>query len=212
MTALVISAHSDDEIIGVGGTIAKLSREEEVNVLIFKYGADTPGVLTSWPFMNKNKLRKERILEAKKADEYLGVKKTIFLGLEGDMEKNWNATHEANLIRIIKEMKPDKIFVHSSFDVHRDHLFVNKKINELIKSLDLKPDVYYYEINLWKRNIGEPKLVVDITKFFRKKIKALNYFKTQILSIAILKPLIIWKSIEAGKMIGVKYGEVFYTS
>ncbi len=210
MTALIVSAHSDDEIIGVGGTIAKLSKEEDVYVLIFKYGADLPGILTSWPFMNQRDLRKKRIIEAKRADEFLGVKRTIFLGLEGDMSKNWNASHQANLIRIIKEINPDKVFFHSSFDLHKDHLFVNKKMVEILNSLNLKLDVYTYEINLWRRNVGEPKVVIDITKFFKKKMKALNYFKSQILSIMLLKPLIIWKSIEAGKMIGVRYGEVFY--
>ena len=212
MTSLVISAHSDDEVIGVGGTIAKLSKNEDVYVLIFKYGADLPGILTSWPFTNKKKLREVRIKEARKADKYLGVKRTIFLGLEGDLEKNWNATHHANVIKIIKEINPNKIFVHSSFDVHRDHLFVNKKINQILNELDINPEVYYYDINLWKKSLGEPNIIMDISKYFGKKMKALTFFKSQIFSIIILEPLIYLKAINAGRMIGKKYGEVFYKS
>ena len=212
MTVLVISAHSDDEVIGVGGTIAKLSKKEDVYVLIFKYGADLPGILTSWPFTNKEKLRKTRIEEAIKADKYLGVKRTIFLGLEGDLEKNWNASHHANLIKIIKEINPDKIFVHSSFDVHRDHLFVNKKINQILDEISINPEVYYYDINLWKKSLGEPNIVIDITNYFKKKMKALTFFKSQIFSIIILEPLIYLKAINAGKKINRRYGEVFYKS
>ena len=212
MTALIFSAHSDDEVIGVGGTIAKLSKEEDVYVLIFKYGADLPGILTSWPFMNMEKLRKIRIEEAGRADKYLGVKRTMFLGLEGDMEKNWNANHHANVIRIIKEVNPDKIFVHSKFDIHRDHLFVNKKVNQILNEIGVNPEIYYYDINLWKKSLGEPNFIMDISQYFWKKLKALRFFKSQAFSLLILEPLIYIKAINAGRMIGKRYGEVFYNS
>ena len=212
MTALIFSAHSDDEVIGVGGTIAKLSKNEDVYVLIFKYGADLPGLLTSWPFMNTEKLRRIRIEEARKADKYLGVKRTIFLGLDGDLEKNWNANHHANVIKIINEINPDKIFVHSRFDIHKDHLFVNRKISQIIDELGITSEIYYYDINLWKKSLGEPNVITDISKYFWKKMKALKFFKSQIFSIMVLEPLIYLKAMNAGKKIGKKFGEVFYNS
>ncbi len=211
MTTLVVSAHPDDEVIGVGGTIAKLASEgEEVYVLIFKYGADLPGVLTSWPIMSKEKLKRERISEAKKADKYLGVKETIFLGLEGDMKREWNDEYYFKVLKLLRELKPDKIFFHSKFDSHKDHLFVHRKMKEIIGDWGGKSEIFTYEINMWKLGIGEPKVIYDITKYFKKKIKALKFFRTQLPSIILLEPMIYLKAIRAGKLIGARYAELFY--
>jgi len=211
MTTLVISAHSDDEVIGVGGTIAKLASEgEDVYVLIFKYGADLPGVLTSWPIMSKHKLRMRRIAEAKRADKYLGAKETIFLGLEGNMKDSWNSNYYFKLLEVIKDTNPDKIFFHSKFDSHRDHVFVHNKVMEVLERFKEKPELFTYEINMWKLAIGEPKVVYDISKYFNKKIRALKFFKTQYPSIALLEPMIYLKAMRAGKLIGAQYAEVFY--
>ena len=35
---LVVCAHPDDEVIGCGGTLAKLSKNAEINLLIFTDG------------------------------------------------------------------------------------------------------------------------------------------------------------------------------
>ena len=211
MRNLIISAHSDDEIIGVGGTIAKLISEgDEVYVLIFKYGSDLPGVLTSWPIMSPEELKKRRIKEAKHADKYLGVSETIFLGLDGNMYESWNVEYYNKFLKILKDISPDRIFFHSKFDAHKDHHFVNEKVNEILKNIPRKPQLYTYEINLWKLGIREPKVVFDVSKFFKKKIRALKFFKTQYPSIVLLEPLIYLKAIQAGKLIGRRYGEVFY--
>ncbi len=211
MTTLIISAHSDDEVIGVGGTIAKLASEgEDVHVLIFKYGADLPGVLTSWPIMSKEKLKKRRIAEARKADKYLGVKETIFLGLDGKLNESWDENYHFKLLHIIKEINPSRIFFHSKFDSHKDHLFVNKKVMEVLKDWKKKPELFTYEINMWKMGIGDPKVIYDITKYFKKKIRALKYFRTQLPSILLLEPMVYLKAIHAGKFVGTRYAEVFY--
>ena len=42
MTVLVFSAHPDDEVIGLGGTIKKISKNEDVITIIFSYGDKFP--------------------------------------------------------------------------------------------------------------------------------------------------------------------------
>lgn len=212
MTTLVCAAHADDEVIGVGGTIAKLAKTEDVIVVIFFYGSNPAGRLLSWPpMMSEEKLRKKRIYESQKAGELLGVKETIFLGLKGGEKlEAVDASRKQLLMSIIDKYKPDKIFYHSIKDSHYDHITVNKIMAELVSKLEKKPEIYTYQVNLFDFSQSEPKIIFDVSQEFSKKLKALDFFKTQIISTMVLKPLILLKSIYFGKKHNMKVAEYFF--
>ena len=64
---LVFAAHSDDEVIGCGGTIVKYSKEgKEVITVIFSSGEK------SSPWLKKDYIIKNRKEEAKKIGEFMG--------------------------------------------------------------------------------------------------------------------------------------------
>ena len=70
MRVLVIAPHPDDEIIGVGGTIAKRAKDgDEVYVCVVTKGKS--------PLFNDEFIEQGR-KECRKADKKLGVKETIF--------------------------------------------------------------------------------------------------------------------------------------
>lgn len=216
MTVLVCSAHADDEVIGVGGTIAKMAKEEDVIVLIFSYGggsfAGLSDRLTSWPpMMSEEKLIETRVKESKKADELLGVKETIFLGIKGNIPKEFKLEQKEKLKAIINQYKPDKIFYHSVKDGHPDHLAVNKVMHSIIEKMQKKPEIYTYQINLFDFSMKESKLIIDVSKEFQKKLNALAEFKSQVLWTTPLKFMVLLKAIIFGKKQGFKFAEYFYT-
>ena len=72
MKILVIAAHPDDEIYGLGGTIAKYSEEgHEVYTLIV-----TEGCTSQYP--GNIEIIEQKKEEAKQSNSILGVKKVIF--------------------------------------------------------------------------------------------------------------------------------------
>lgn len=211
MTTIVFAAHADDEVIGCGGTIAKLSKKEKVIVVIFSDSSGSAGNLTSWPpFMSENNLRKRRRYESEKAGRILGVHKNIFLGIKSNLEEEISMEHKEKIIDIIKENKPDKIFYHSSKDVHPDHHAVFEVMEGIVSDLKNKPEVFTFQINLFDFSSGNPKIIFDVSEEFNLKIRAMLNFKSQIISILPLSPLVLLKGRIFGKKHGFKFAEYFY--
>ncbi|MDD5182020.1 MAG: PIG-L family deacetylase [Candidatus Nanoarchaeia archaeon] len=210
MTTLVFAAHADDEVIGAGGTIAKLAETEKVIVVIFSYGADFWGQLTSWPpMMNPQELIKARVAESQKAGDMLGVSETIFLGI--DPSRGINDEQKKKITDIIKKYNPKRIFYHSIKDGHPDHRAVTRAMNEIVSKLAKKPEVLKYQINLFDVSSKDPSWIYDISDKYKLKLKALRQFKSQKLWTAPLKPLILLKGVVFGKRSNCKFAEYFYS-
>ncbi|HLR19115.1 MAG TPA: PIG-L deacetylase family protein, partial [Staphylococcus sp.] len=113
MKILVFAPHNDDEVLGLGGTIAKYVDEgHDVYVCEVTSG--------------KDKKRLENIKnEALEAHKILGVTDTIFLDLPvvalADIPtKELNkAMHE-----VVQKVKPDIAFIPHKGDMHIDHKMV----------------------------------------------------------------------------------------
>jgi N-acetylglucosamine malate deacetylase 1 len=208
-TVLLFSAHNDDHTLGAGGTIAKYSKEGyDVVVVIFSYGEN------SHAWLKKKESIKMRVLESKKSDKLLGIKKTYYFGLkEGffsdNIEKNKVTT---SIKRIIAVLKPTKIFTHSFDDPHPDHKTVYNTIIEILDKIKYSCDVYSFDIwnpfNLRKRN--SPKLVVDVTNTFKIKMKSFSLHKSQWMTKIIMIPATYTRGLLNGLERGIKYAEVFY--
>lgn len=205
MTVMVFAAHSDDEVLGVGGVLAKLKCRKIV--ITFSYGGRFP------PWIKREKLIKRRVTESKKADEILGIERTIYLGLE-DLKVTESLEKGAVSIvkKLIKKYKPTKVFYHSINDTHPDHIAVNYIVNKALNELKSKAERHTFEIsnffNLFERN--KVKIVYDISDTFQTKIKALKQFKSQKILLKSLIFLLTLKSIREARKFGFKYAEVFY--
>ena len=207
-TILTFCAHNDDQIIGVGGTLAKYAEQgKKIITVIFSYGE------TSHPHIKKEITIKTRVEESKKADKILGLKDTIYLGLgEGKFLKEIEQKKLKNKLKnIIKINKPTKIFTHSSDDPHPDHRAVNKIAKQIYD--ELKLDCGLYTFDVWNpikiKKRGTPKLIVDITETFNQKVNAFKAHKSQSLTIITLLWSVYLKAILNGIENGVKFAEVF---
>ncbi|MCD6416760.1 MAG: PIG-L family deacetylase [Planctomycetes bacterium] len=119
---LVFGAHPDDEIIGAGGFVHRLSREGgEAHVVTFTCGETAADSVAGMAQMAR---RREK--EMTSADRALGVtsrrvlsipSQQVYDAVYGDSELH----HE--LIRIIREAQPDAVLAHAP-DNHRDHCAV----------------------------------------------------------------------------------------
>ena len=205
-TILVFAAHPDDEIIGVGGTIAKYAQEgKDVIVTIFSDGS------LSAPWMKQTVLIQDRKKEAKDIGKFMGCKDTIFAGLkDGSLQAH---VHDVKMKEILKKIiiryKPSKIFVHSHLDAHADHRAVNEMVLKAVKELDGKHSVYTFEV--WNALPEQaPALYVDITSTFAKKIQAMKKFKSQKVFIYTLLIPVYVRAYVAGFHNKTRYAEKFY--
>lgn len=208
-SVLVICAHSDDQVFGPGGTIAKYAKEgKKVYTIIFSYGEQ------SLPLHKKEYTIKARVKEALTVDKYLGGSGVVFLGLEENKfsEQFKNKNMYPKLKKLILKYRPGIIFTHSVDDSLPDHRALNKLVIETIDKMRYKCDVYMFDIwtifNFKKRDYV--KIVVDISDTFKMKIKALNMFTSQKLSLTSLMWSVKLKAWSSGRDINARYAEVFY--
>ncbi|MDP2749360.1 MAG: PIG-L deacetylase family protein [Nanoarchaeota archaeon] len=206
---LVFCAHPDDEVLGVGSTIAKYAKEGyHITTVIFSYGE------SSHPWLQRKITVQTRVKESNSASSILGCAETLFLGLkEGQFLKQLNQRKAAYRIKeLIKEKKPVKIFVHSIDDPHPDHKAMNKVILHLVAKSGIRTEVYTFDIwnplNIRNRNL--PLLVVDVSETYRVKARALQKFKSQKIAMFILIPLVYTKALINGFTHNLRFADVFY--
>ncbi|MFH1770625.1 MAG: PIG-L deacetylase family protein [archaeon] len=209
---LIVAAHSDDQIIGVGGTAAKyVQKGFKVTTVIVFSGEE------SHPHFKEEIIINTRMYESLKANEVIGGKKVEFFSFEEKSFSNKEFAKAKDMLdKIVNRQKPTKIFTHSPEDHHPGH----KKISNLVLNVvDLsKRKIEVYTFDIWnpfrwdKKN--HPKLVIDTGETFDKKMKALKCFKSQFDSHAFLNyvPLATMyvKNFINGKKHGYKRAEVFY--
>jgi LmbE family N-acetylglucosaminyl deacetylase len=208
-SVLVICAHSDDQIFGPGGTVAKYAKEgKKVHTIIFSYGEQ------SLPLQKKEYTIISRVKEAKDVDKYLGGDGVTFLGLEETkfMEQFSKKKMYPKLKRLILTFRPSIIFTHSVDDPMPDHRTTNKLVLETIDRMRYKCDIYMFDVwnlfNFKKRNYV--KIIVDISDTFKMKVKALRMFTSQKRSLFMLMWSVYLKAWSGGREIKVKHAEVFY--
>jgi len=203
---LIFCAHSDDEAVGMGGTIAKLSRAgKKIIKVVMSYGE------LSKPHFKKEIIIAERIRETEKAGKFIGIKKTIFLGLrDAKVKEDIRKPENVKMIKnIILHYSPKKVFLPSAQDPHPDHQAVYNEITKILGSLKKKIHIYAFEV--WNVLTEEkPAIYEDITDYFDKKIKYIKMFRSQWFYMYLLLVPAYFRARKYGRRIGVRYAEKFY--
>lgn len=215
---LVIAAHPDDEVLGMGGTIAKLtSQGKEVHLLIVTDGSTSQYKGSE----NIGEILYSKKQETKKSSDILGIK-SIMYGMLPDMKLDVTPHIDVNQVieKAIDFIKPDTVFTHFWGDVNMDHRCVYNSTMVAVRPVKSQcvKEIYCYSVpssTEWSPattpTIFMPNLFVDISKEAQMKYKAMLAYKTEIReyphprSVEYLK-----KDDEAtGLRIGIKAAESF---
>ena len=182
MRVLVIAPHPDDEIIGVGGTIAKrVNNGDEVYVCVVTKGQE--------PMFKKEFIEQGRT-ECREADARLGVAETIFLDFPAVMLETV-PRHELNgkISNLIQQLKPEEVFIPHRGDMQLDHRMVVDAVMVAVRPRgDFFPKrVYAYETLSepgWNipNTVNEfiPTVYEDVSEFMDIKLKAMQVFESQL--------------------------------
>ena len=219
MKILVLAAHPDDEVLGMGGTIKKLSKKGNDIKIIFM----STGILSrrkietkvskqvftkDWMKKNANKIKNLRD-DAKKAGKILGVNEIEFMDFpDNEMDMVSTLMITKSIENSIKDFKPNVIYTTPQNDVNVDHqkVFASTLVATRPYKNSILQEVISYEIpsstEWFFPSQFSPNIFVDISKEFTSKIKAIKAYKTEIREFP--HP----RSIEALEVITKRWGSV----
>jgi LmbE family N-acetylglucosaminyl deacetylase len=187
-TALVVAAHPDDEVLGCGASIARLSHEGwKVHVLIVAEGAtsraakrDIVAELGELSALAKS---------AEKANKILGAASVKLLSLP---DNRMDSIDLLDIVKVVEEhvlkYKPSLIFTHHAGDVNIDHKVLHDAVivacrpqpNHSVKEL------LFFEVpssTEWRPVSSgiyfTPNYFYDVSEHISKKMAALSAYNSE---------------------------------
>ena len=207
---LIIAAHPDDEVLGCGGTIARLTkRMTDVYVAILGEG------LTSRYSKREHAdadLLNNLIKSSKRASEILGVKELFLHGLP---DNRFDTIPLIDIVKatekIINKVKPTTVFTHHGGDLNIDHSITHRATIIATRPIagQLVKKVYTYEVpSSTEWAFGQfakdfhPNVFIDIEDTIATKIKAMKIYESETRFFP--HP----RSLEALKLLAKRWGSV----
>ena len=183
---LVVAAHPDDEILGCGGTIAKLVDDGyEAYTLILGEG------ITSRDDKRNPNQRKDEIESLRKniheANQIVGVQKVYTRDLP---DNRFDSIDLLDIIKIVEEIKnmvePEIIFTHYGNDLNIDHKITSKAVLTATRPLEdeTASEIYSFEVlssTEWQfPNSFSPDTYFKLDeKYVNIKKEAMNKYETE---------------------------------
>ena len=180
---IVISAHPDDETLGVGGTLLRhADNGDEIFWIIVTDIFEKDGV--------SSQRVSERSEEIKKVSSMYGFTKTYNLGFSS---AKLDTTHLPILIKsisaVFNEVEPEIVYSLNRSDAHSDHRIIFDATMACTKSFrypSLKQLLMYECISETEfapslnEKVFNPNYFVDITDYIEKKIEIMKVFKSEL--------------------------------
>jgi len=185
---LVIAAHPDDEVLGCGGTIARLSKEgHEVYVAILGEGITSRYVKRDQADRGLIRDLQDR---SQQVSKLLGVKE-LFLN---DLPDNrFDTVPLLDVVKIIEELidrlQPQAVYTHHRGDLNIDHAITFQATLTATRPIKGCPvrEIRTYEIpSSTEWTFGQihrpfqPNLFVDISKTLDTKIECMKIYESEI--------------------------------
>lgn len=179
---LIVSPHPDDEVLGCGGTILKHKKNKDKIYWII-----CTSINNSKNFSNSQKNIRSR--EIQKIINFFRFDYVYDLEYS---TKEINQIDENKIIQdftsIIKQIKPTTIYLPYINDAHSDHRIITTSFNACIKPFryPFLEKIMMYEtlsetnLNFLLKRKFLANVYNDISPFIKKKIKAINIFKSEI--------------------------------
>jgi LmbE family N-acetylglucosaminyl deacetylase len=179
---LIISPHPDDDVIGMGGTIAIKAKEGAHFTILYATNGGGSIKTDEYKHLSKEELIKLRKEESKKSLEPLLDDTTVaeqkFLGLESATLFTTPELFTREIELILRSKNYDEVYIPYFKDKHPTHKAVAELSTETIKRGPFKVELYAYET--WNPlPIEENTVVVDISKYYKNKLAAVSCHRSQ---------------------------------
>lgn len=181
---LVLAAHPDDEMLGCGGTLARLRASgASVSILLLgegptsRCGSDTSGI---------EFVQSDSRLAAQKAAEVLGITDVRFLNLP---DNRFDELPLLNVVQAIEkaivDIAPDTVLTHFSGDLNIDHQITCRAASTAFRPLPGEKPVTLLGFEVLSSTeytppyVGvafQPSLYVDISDYLPLKQEALRAY------------------------------------
>ncbi len=182
---LIVSAHPDDHIY-VAGTIMCLQKKGYRVYEILLTKGENGSYHKEYEYKKDDGIHNTRIMEYKKASEFLGICKTYFLD-EVDSMVQVSSKLVFDIVNIIREVKPQIVITHSDKDTHRDHIETYKAT---IQAVQVSATTAYTEKNknVWRVPVflkfegympETNNIYIDITPYYTDKKKLIDIYDSQ---------------------------------
>ncbi len=198
-SALVISPHPDDDVIGMGGTL-HLIRDR---VSIIQVTSGERGIPDTGPDEAAAVRREESLAAA--AVIGLPEDRLACLGFP-----DGKTGRTGDIARSIKDLldrhRPDDLFVPSPIDAHPDHKHVARAVSNALGELSRAPRCWIYEV--WTPLFADT--IIDVSDVVDVKLKAISAHASQTAVIDYGEKILglnAFRSLSAG---GVRYAEAFF--
>ena len=179
---LVIAPHPDDEVLGAGGTMARLTDAgHEVFVAVVTTGRP--------PAFSADATAQVRA-EAERAHDHLGVRKSFWLDQPAaQLFETPHATLNAAIEDVVKDVAPTTLLVPFLGDVHIDHqlIFLSSMVAARPHQATYPKLIMAYETlseTNWNAPYVTPNFVpnvfVDIEDSLSRKLDAMQMFASQV--------------------------------
>jgi N-acetylglucosamine malate deacetylase 1 len=218
VTILVLAPHADDEVLGMGGSIARLAAEgRRVVVAVLTghgEGMHPLGPPSLWEAVRA---------EARTAAEILGVAELLFRELPAavlDVTPAWQINQVVT--DVIREIAPNELYIPFAHDLHQDH-----QILAYAASVATRPylplgqqvrRVLAYE-TLSETHLAppylfpafQPSVFVDVSDHLDAKLQAMQSYRSQMQPDPLPRSLAALAALAAlrGSFIGVRAAEAF---
>ena len=216
---LVIAAHPDDELLGLGGTIRKfVNNGDIVDCIILGEGMTSRKDIREDTEENEISSLHE---DAQKAGKIIGFRKIYF---ENIPDNRFDSVDLLDIIKVIErhveELKPDVIYTHHHGDRNIDHKITYEAVLTACRPVGdySVQEIYTFETpssTEWDFTYGDnsfaPNVFEDITETIQEKVDAMACYKTELRDYPHPRSLEALKIIAArwGTVIGTEYAEAF---
>ena len=183
---LIIAAHPDDEILGCGGTMARLAQEgHDVYTVILGEG------ITSRDSTRQRNKHEDEISDLKKqiheANRLLEVKEVFSFDLP---DNRFDSVPMLDVIKIVEQVKdnikPDIIFTHYEQDLNVDHRITYRAVLTATRPMkeETVKEIYAFEVlssTEWNYPLSySPDCFFDISRTINLKESAMSVYTSEL--------------------------------
>jgi bacillithiol biosynthesis deacetylase BshB1 len=176
MKVMAVGAHPDDVEMSCGGLVAKLAAEGyEVGIADLTCGE-----------MGSSGDEKTRIAESRRAARVLGASWRVCCGLPDSGLDHSNREHVHAFVRLLRERRPALVLSPWRQARHPDHMEAGEIVRRAVFLAGLRrlrvqgqPHASTKVLYYMGDTRFEPTLVVDVSRYFAKKMKSIHAYRSQ---------------------------------